>query len=346
MSYTQGQSTFIQEPSLALMRLLPSLLLPLMLGVFSGLTTAASISSIRVAVDDIPGIDMLNVLTAVEQAKQQGLEITIDYLRSEDIAVQAVLLGQADIGMGTPYGLIQNTDAPIRILYQLNTLRFFPIVNNKYYKSWKDLDGADMYTHGRGSGTEAIMQLMANMHGITYKKMHYLPDADVRARAMLNGWIKASIFDSRRRQLLLEQGGGRFSLLPIPEFRASDETLYANTAFLDENGTEVRILVEELLRVWRQINRNPDFMVEAWRRHKLPPIAGANLEDKIRHYYSEMVKIGAFPDKGGGLKAAKADFDFYQSAGTLKNDVNQLKVEDYWDLGPLERALEKLEWVQ
>jgi NitT/TauT family transport system substrate-binding protein len=289
---------------------------------------------------------MLNFLTAVEQAKGRGLEITVDYLRSEDIAVQAVLLGQADMGIGTPYGLILKTDAPIRMLYQLNTLRFFPIVNTDYYRNWKELDGADVYTHGRGSGTEAIMQLMANMHGITYKKMHFLPGSGVRAQAMLNGWIKASIVDSRRRQLLLEQGGGRFSLLPIPQFHASDETLYTNTAFLDENGIEVSILIEELLRVWRQINRNPDFIVAAWKRYELLPIIGTNLEDKIRHYYSEMVKIGAFPNNGGGPQAALADFDFYQLAGTLEGDMSQFKVEDFWDFEPLERALEKLEWVQ
>ena len=190
------------------------------------------------------------------------------------------------------------------------------------------------------------MQLMAIKHGITYKKMHYLPGSGVRARAMLNGWIKASLVDSRRRQLLLKQGSDRFALLPIPNFHASDETLYASTAFLKENETGVCILIEELLNVWRQINRNPDSIVEAWKRYKLPPTAGENLEDEIRHYYSDMKEIGAYPDNGGGLQAALADFHFYQLAGTLKGDVSQLKVEDYWDLRPLNRALKKLEPMQ
>ena len=48
----------------------------------------------------------------------------------------------------------------------MSALRFFPIVNTEKYKTWKDLDGVDMYTHARGSGTEAIMNLMPNKNGI------------------------------------------------------------------------------------------------------------------------------------------------------------------------------------
>ena len=55
-----------------------------------------------------------------------------------------------------------------------------------------------------------------------------------------------------------------------------------------------------------------------------------------------MVEHGAFPNDGGGLDAALADFKFYGFAGTLKGDIDSLKVEDYWDLGPLNRALAKV----
>ena len=58
-------------------------------------------------------------------------------------------------GVGTPYALIQKVKAPIRMFYQLSQLRFYPIVNSEHYKSWKDLDGADIAVHGRGSGTES-----------------------------------------------------------------------------------------------------------------------------------------------------------------------------------------------
>jgi NitT/TauT family transport system substrate-binding protein len=37
-----------------------------------------------------------------------------------------------------------------------------------------------------------------------------------------------------------------------------------------------------------------------------------------------------------------ADFEFYTEAGQLEGPASDIKVEDYWDLGPLERAREKL----
>ncbi len=317
-----------------------NLLLLLTLAAFPGASTATTSVSIRVALDDIPGVDMLNFLTAVEHAKARGLAVTVSYLRSENIAVQAVLLGQADVGMGTPYAIIQQTDALIRMVFQLNTLCFFPVVNTDFYKTWQDLDGADMYTHGRGSGTEAVMNLMARKHGITYNSMQYLPGSGVRARAMLQGRIKASAVDSRRRKMLLHQGQGRFAVLPTPQFHASDETLYVRTAFLEENSAAIDILLEELLKVWGRINRNPEYMVDAWKKYGLLlPGAGKNGEDEVRRYYSEMVELGAFPDDGGGRRAVLADFDFYGTAGTLQGDVGKLRVEDYWDLEPLKRAL-------
>ncbi len=49
----------------------------------------------------------------------------ISYLQSEDIASQAIVAGQADIGVGTPYALIQKVNAPIRTFYQLSKLRSF-----------------------------------------------------------------------------------------------------------------------------------------------------------------------------------------------------------------------------
>ena len=70
-----------------------------------------------------------------------------------------------------------------------------------------------MYTHGRGSGTEAIMNLMAKKNGIKYASMSYLLGSAVRAGAMLKGRINATIVDSERRRLILKRGGSKFALL-------------------------------------------------------------------------------------------------------------------------------------
>ena len=54
------------------------------------------------------------------------------------------------------------------------------------------------------------------------------------------------------------------------------------------------------------------------------------------------VESGTFPSNGGGAEAARADFEFNALAGKLEGDPASLAVEDFWELGPLDRALAKL----
>lgn len=314
----------------------------LLLGLSTGPVAAAGKGSMHVAFGDIPGSDMLNFLTAVKRAEKRGVEVKVTFLQSEDIASQAVVSGQADIGVGTPYALIQKVKAPIRMFYQLSKLRFFPIVNTEVYKTWKDLDGADMYVHSRGSGTEAIMNLMAKNNGIKYKSVSYLPGSSVRAGAMLQGRINATIVDAERRTLLMKKGGGKFALLPMPEINASDEALYANVEWLQNESEAVNILLEELIQVWREVNKNPKAMSEARAMHNLLPDMPAEDAKEIDPYYDEAVSVGLFSDNGGGVKAVEGDFEFYGFAGTIQGDISALKVEDYWYLAPLNTALDKL----
>ena len=313
-----------------------------LLGISAGPAAAAGKSTMHVAFGDIPGADMLNFLTAVARAEKRGVKVKISYLQSEDIASQAVVSGQADIGVGTPYALIQKVKAPIRMFYQLSKLRFFPIVNTEFYKDWKDLDGVEMFVHSRGSGTEAIMNLMAKKNGIKYKSVSYLPGSSVRAGAMLQGRIKATIVDAERRRLLMEKGEGKFALLPMPEIDASDEALYANVEWLESESEAVNILLEELLQVWREVNKDPKMITAARAKYNLLPDMPAEDVNDIEPYYLESVDSGSFSNNGGGVAAVEGDFEFYGFAGTIRGDISGLKVEDFWYMAPLDKALGKL----
>jgi NitT/TauT family transport system substrate-binding protein len=307
---------------------------------FAGPARAAS--SMHIAFGDIASVESIGFLIAIERAKERGVDVEVTYFKSEDLAAQAVVGGQADIGVGTPYALLQKVKAPIRIFFQLSSLRFFPMVDTDKYQTWADLDGEEIVVHSRGSGTEAIMNLMAQRHGISYSTMSYVPGSEVRAGAMLQGNIHATIVDSANRRILQEKGGDRFAVLPMEGVNASDEALYANQQYLEQNAEAVDILVEELLATWREINQDPDYVVAQREHYGLLADLPADLEDQVLPYYEEAKATDAFPNNGGGADAAKDDFDFYALAGQLEGDPGELKVEDFWDLGPLERALENL----
>ena len=304
--------------------------------------TAQDKGTMHVAFGDIPGPDMVNFLAAVARAEKRGVEVEVSYLQSEDIAAQAVVGGQADIGVGTPYALIQKVKAPIRMFYQLSQLRFYPVVNGEFYKEWKDLDGADVAVHGRGSGTEAIMQLMAKENGISYNSVSYVPGSSVRAGALMQGNIKASIVDFERKRLLEREAPEKFVFLPIPKVEASDEALYANTNWLEEESEAVDILMEELLGVWREINKDPNVVVVLRDEYGLLPDLPQEDVDEMLPSFSQGVEIDLYPDNGGSVESVEEDFLFYTTAGTLEGDPADLKVEDFWYLAPLNRALDKV----
>ncbi|WP_207460097.1 ABC transporter substrate-binding protein [Azospirillum sp. SYSU D00513] len=309
------------------------------LSVLPGDTRAAG--KVRIAFGDIPSVESLHFLIALERAREKGLDLEVTYLKSEDIAAQAVVSGQADIGVGAPYALVQKVKAPIRFFYQMSTLSFYPIVNTEHYKSWKDLDGQEVAVHSRGSGTEAIMKLMAEKNGISFRNISYVPGSEVRAGALLQGTVKATIVDSTNRRILMEKAPGKFAVLPMEGVSATDEALYANANYLAANKEAVGTLVESLVQTWREINDDPAAVAGLRAKYKLLPDLPKDLEADIGPYFQELVAGKSLPQNGGGEAAVRDDFAFYTLSGQLQGDAKTLELTKFWDLGPLDAALAK-----
>lgn len=300
---------------------------------------AANAGDMRIAFGDLPGIESIQTLAAIERAKERGVNIELIILNDEDLAAQAIVGGQADVGIGSPYTLIQKVGVPIRLFAQISTQRFFPVVNAEEYKSWKDLDGQEVVVQARGSGTEAVMMLMAKQNGISFSKVSYVPGSEVRRNAMLQGTIKASIVDAANRRALEQEAPGKFIVLPVEGVSATDEGLFATEAYLKNNAADVDILVEELMKTAREITENPQAAVDMRNKYNLLSDLGADADGEIAAYYKETAEAGALALNGGGADAAKEDFEFFTAAGQIEGDPATLKVEDFWDLAPIDRVL-------
>src|SRR5574341_1176163 len=305
--------------------------------VMVGDVTAQGRSKIRYALGDVISIDELPLLIASERAKARGVDVEITAFKSEELATQAVINGQADVGQGTPYAALQKVTVPIRFFYQLMALQFFPVVNKESYKSWKDLDGQEIAVQGRGSGTEAIMILAAKQHGIKYKNISYVPGSQVRGLALLKGNIRATILDAPNKNMVMKEAPDKFIILPLGNVKASDEALFATREFIDKNQAGIRIFIEELVKVNRAINANPKSVLDERKKLGLLQDLPAKMEGEILPFFEEAVQNGVFPNDGGLENAAKNDLEFYSLSGALKGD--NLKVEDFWHLAPLKAAL-------
>jgi NitT/TauT family transport system substrate-binding protein len=324
------------------MNLMRRTLLTALAGVASasvaGWAAFAQSEPIRVAFGDIASVESLNLLIAMERTKERGVPMTLTFFNEEDVAVQAVLSGEADVGVGAPYAFIQNAEAPIRMFFRMSTLLFFPVVNSEVYKGWEDLDGQEVAVQSRGSGTEALMRLMEKIHGIEFSNISYVPGSEVRAGAMLQGTLNATIVDAANFRLLQEKGGGKFTRLPIEGVNATDEALYARADFLEERAADVQVFVEELLRTWKEVSENPAIVGELREQYGLLADLPEDVLAEAVPYFEEAVASGVYPLDGGDAQDARDDIAFLAAAGQVEGDPEAIDPADYWNLTILEAA--------
>jgi NitT/TauT family transport system substrate-binding protein len=303
--------------------------------------TAQAADKIRIALGDVASVETLCFLVALDRAKDRGLDYEMTAFAKEQLAIQAVMGGQMDIAVGTPYAIIQKSKVPIRNFFQLSKLVFFPVADIKY-KTWQDLDGEPFTFHARGTGTEAIGDIIIKREGITLGQRSYVPGSENRIIGMMNGQINATIVDLSNKNILMAKAGDRFHVLPGITDPASDEVLFADLDWLKANKESVAILVEELLRTWQEMTKDPTIIDKERKARNLLSDLPKELLEEVDAYYVEAVEGGLYDPMGGGVEAAKADFAFYVDAGQMVGPAADLKVEDYWYLEPLDAAKAKL----
>jgi NitT/TauT family transport system substrate-binding protein len=304
---------------------------------------AAEGGRIRVALGDIEGVETLNLLIALERLKERGVEVELTEFAEEDLANQAVVGGQADVGLGAPYAVIQELEAPIRAFCQLQTLRWFAVVDKEAYPDWQALDGQGIAVHSRASSTEGIARVVEQQEGIEFGEISYVPGAEVRATALLEGNVTATFLDIPNRNFVMNEAPGQFHELPLPDFTATDEALFAQVEWLQQNEAVVQALLEEIVTVWRAIIDDPSFVAEERERLGLLTDLPPELEGELLPYFEQASEEGVFATDCGGPEAAQADFEFYTAAGQLEGEPEDLQVDDFWYFEPLQPALEAVE---
>lgn len=304
-------------------------------------TAAAAAEKVRVALGDVVSVETLAFVVALERAKDRGVDYELTSFAKEELAIQSMINGQSDIGVGTPYAVIQKSKLPLKNIYQMSRLVFFPVAS-KEYKTWKDMNGQPITFHARGTGTEAIGNIIAKREGIEFGDRSYVPGSENRIIAMMNGQIKATVVDLANKNLLLEKAGDRFHVLPGLDEPASDELVFASDAWLKDNRETANIVVEELHKLWREMKADPTIIETERAKRNLLADQPKEVLAEVVPFYTEATKEGVYAPLENPQDVAKVDFLFYTEAGMMSGPAETLKVEEYWDLGPLEAAKKAL----
>lgn len=305
--------------------------------VLAAAATTASADKIKIALAETPSDELAAFFVALDRAKANGLDYEWTAFSDEELAIQAVLSGQMDIGFGTPYAAMQRSKAPIRIIFQLSKLKFFPVTTKKY-ATLEDLDGEPILLHSRGGGTDSIANVIEDKMGIKFGERSYVPGSANRVVALVSGQADATIIDLSNKNKVMRQHGDKFNVLPMFDVEASDEALFANLDWIKANEDDVNTFVAALASVWADMAEDPTIIS----RETDPdgPIGQlpAEILAELDNFYTEAAEGGLYDPVGGGLKAAQADLEWYTQAGQLEGDPSTLNIEDFWYMAPLDKA--------
>ncbi len=307
---------------------------PLALG-----ATFASADTIKIALAETPSDELAAFFVALDRAKANGLDYEWTAFSDEELAIQAVLSGQMHIGFGTPYSAMQRSKAPLRIVFQLSKLKFFPVTTKKYSKL-EDLNGEPILLHSRGGGTDSIANVIESTLGMEFGERSYVPGSSNRVAALLGGRADATIIDlSNKNKLMRSDAAGDFNVLEMFDVESSDEALFGNLDWIQDNSEDVQIFVDALLSVYKDMHEDPTII----RRETNPdgPIGQlpAEILAELDGFYADAVEAGLYSPDGGGRAAAQADMEWYSAAGQLEGDPSTLNIEDFWYLAPLDAAM-------
>jgi NitT/TauT family transport system substrate-binding protein len=278
-------------------------------------------------------------LLAWEQLKKQGIEVVPTFFPKTDLAVQAVVAGEADIGSAAGIAVIKAVESGMNIRIISEQVRNeWQLVTPVALKDPKQLDGKRVGYHAPITVTEALVKWMANHYKITPNWM-IIPGSDVRAEALMRGQLDATPAEIGDVLNILSAKPGQFHVLisyakTFPQLIGS--MYFARADYVQKNSATVETVLEAILRAHRSAEERPAAVKENALR--LLPDTKPELVDAIASTYKEL-KIWDI-NGGANKERGNASIKFFEESGLLKKDV--VTFQQAFDPGPLDRVLKKI----
>jgi NitT/TauT family transport system substrate-binding protein len=314
------------------------LLLTLTLGLLWG-TEAQAQKKVRFAYPSSADMGDIPSLLAWEQLKKQGIEVVPTFFPKTDLAVHAVVAGEADIGSAAGIAVIKAVESGMNLRVIAEQVRNeWQLVTPISLKEPKQLDGKRVGYHAPITVTEALVKWMANHYKITPNWM-IIPGSDVRAEALMRGQLDATPAEIGDVLNILNAKPGQFHVLisyakTFPQLIGS--MYFARADYVQKNTAVVESVLEAILKTHRSAEENPALIKENALR--LLPETKPALIDATAATYKELriwdINGGADKERG------EASLKFFEEAGLLKKGA--VSFQQAFDTGPLDTVLKKI----
>lgn len=278
-------------------------------------------------------------LLAWEQLKKQGIEVIPTFFPKTDLAVQAVVAGEADMGSAAGIAVVKAVESGMNVRIIGEQVRNeWQLVTPVSFKDPKQLDGKRVGYHAPITVTEALVKWMANHYKISPNWM-IIPGSEVRAEALMRGQLDATPAEIGDVLNILHAKPGQFHVLIsyakiFPQLIGS--MYFARADYVQKNAAIVESVLEAILKVHRSIEERPGLVKE--NTLKLLPETKPELIDATAATYKELriwdINGGAGKDRG------EASLKFFEESGLLKKGA--VSYQQAFDTGPLDKVLKKI----
>jgi NitT/TauT family transport system substrate-binding protein len=278
-------------------------------------------------------------LLAWEQLKKQGIEVVPTFFPRTDLAVQAVVAGEADIGSAAGIAVVKAVESGMNVRVIGEQVRNeWQLVAPVSFKDPKQLDGKRVGYHAPITVTEALVKWMAQHYKITPNWL-IIPGSDVRAEALMRGQLDATPAEIVDVLNILNAKPGQFHVLIsyakiFPQLIGS--MYFSRADYLQKEAGTVDSVIEAILRAHRNAEERPASVRENALR--LLPETKPELIDAIAASYKDL-RIWDV-NGGAGRERADASIKFFEDAGLLKKGA--VTFAQSFDTGPLDRVLKKI----
>jgi NitT/TauT family transport system substrate-binding protein len=314
------------------------LLLVLTLGLI-GSRDAHAQKKVRFAYPSSADMGDIPSLLAWEQLKKQGIEVVPTFFPKTDLAVQAVVAGEADMGSAAGIAVVKAVESGMNVRIIGEQVRNeWQLVTPVSLKDPKQLDGKRVGYHAPITVTEALVKWMAQHYKINPNWM-IIPGSDVRAEALMRGQLDATPAEIGDVLNILSAKPGQFHVLisyakTFPQLIGS--MYFARADYVQKNSATVESVLEAILRTHRSAEERPASIKENALR--LLPETKPELIEATAAAYKELriwdVNGGASKDRGD------ASIKFFEESGLLKKDAVSFK--QAFDTAPLDKVLNKI----
>jgi NitT/TauT family transport system substrate-binding protein len=223
------------------------------------------IGQVRIAITAESGVSVTPGRLAMERLRERGYDVVTQLYPDPITAMQAVIVGEAEIGTADSVVVIQANESgqDFRIFGFENSVGF-ALVAPVSIESPEDLDGMRVAYHSPGSFTRGLAFLAAQRFGFEPEWL-VIEGSEVRVEALLNGQIDASVIDLEQTVHLQSVAPGEYHVLInfAEDFEGLTGTgLYAPPEWIAEHEQFVLDYVEELNSEFTRVNEDEEYFAE------------------------------------------------------------------------------------